>query len=207
MTIPTTSATFYPFETDCYMLVVPKFIDNSSALYDDIITGVAFEEKNIKMFGKTIPLPRLTSFHAHTETVYKYSGIRNVSTPIPVCLNPVIDKLNLVGQQLPYFTYDQKSPNSCLINYYRNGEDYIGWHADDELESYTKTPIYSVSLGATREFDVKKKSTGATTRVILDDGCLLVMYGKMFQVLYQHRVPKSSACQRGRINLTFRYHA
>jgi alkylated DNA repair dioxygenase AlkB len=201
-----TQAKFYPFEKDCYALFVPKFIDNCEALYDDIINEVSFEEKNIKMYGKTVPLPRLISFHAQTETVYKYSGIRNVSKPIPECLNPIIDKINILTAQLPYIEGKINSPNSCLINYYRNGDDYIGWHSDDELQSYTTHPIYSVSLGATRDFEIKKKSTGAVTRITLTNGSLLAMYGKLFQLEYQHRVPKSSTTYDGRINLTFRYH-
>ncbi len=97
------------------------------------------------------------------------------------------------------------APNSCLINYYRNGNDYIGWHSDDEQKSYITNPIYSVSLGDERIFQLRKKETGAIVEIKLSNGSLLVMYGEELQLKYQHRVPKSKS-DRARINLTFRYH-
>ncbi|KAJ4831101.1 hypothetical protein Tsubulata_033018 [Turnera subulata] len=48
--------------------------------------------------------------------------------------------------------------NSLLLNRYKGGNDYVGWHADDE-KLYGPTPlIASVSLGCDRHFFLKKKN-------------------------------------------------
>lgn len=47
--------------------------------------------------------------------------------------------------------------NSLLLNRYKGGNDYVGWHTDDE-KLYGSTPeIASVSFGCDREFFLKKK--------------------------------------------------
>lgn len=44
-----------------------------------------------------------------------------------------------------------------LLNRYKGGNDYVGWHADDE-KLYGSTPeIVSVSFGCDREFLLRKK--------------------------------------------------
>lgn len=44
-----------------------------------------------------------------------------------------------------------------LLNRYKAGDDYVGWHADDE-KLYGPTPeIASVSFGCERDFLLKKK--------------------------------------------------
>jgi hypothetical protein len=43
------------------------------------------------------------------------------------------------------------------LNRYKGGNDYVGWHADDE-KLYGPTPeIASLSLGCDRDFVLKKK--------------------------------------------------
>lgn len=47
--------------------------------------------------------------------------------------------------------------NSLLLNRYKGGNDYVGWHADDE-KLYGPTPeIASLSFGCERDFFLKKK--------------------------------------------------
>lgn len=99
--------------------------------------------------------------------------------------------------------------NYCLLNHYRDGEECMGYHADDESSLDPHTPIASVSLGITRHFDVRpakkdgnnKKSRVA--RIALEDGDLLLMIPPM-QDFYQHAVPAEKRITGERINLTFR---
>jgi len=55
-----------------------------------------------------------------------------------------------------------EDPSACNINLYRDGEDCVGWHADDEnlFGGLGGTcTIMSLSLGQTRTFQVKLKET------------------------------------------------
>lgn len=99
--------------------------------------------------------------------------------------------------------------NYCLCNYYRSGQDNMGYHADDEATLDPAAPIASVSLGITRSFDIrprKKTIDGKKSRVgriSLGDGDLLLMLSPM-QQHYEHSIPIEKRILGERINLTFR---
>jgi len=103
--------------------------------------------------------------------------------------------------------------NSVLVNRYENGEATIGWHQDDspELGSLESIVIGSVSLGAPRLFEIRRKPGLDTPRhlwgqrasVMLQPGSLLIMRGSM-QQHWQHRLAPDPACTAPRLNLTFR---
>ncbi len=94
--------------------------------------------------------------------------------------------------------------NSCLINLYRDGKDYIGEHSDDERD-LVKSNIASISLGATRDFVIKERAKDSKLRLVLalKPGSLVHMYG-MCQKLYKHSIPKRLRCKEPRLNITFR---
>ena len=93
--------------------------------------------------------------------------------------------------------------NSVLINYYRDGKDSNGWHADDEPELGSKPVIASLSLGAARDFHLRSKRDHSNKHKLnLQHGSLLIMRGAT-QQQWQHHVPKRASAGP-RINLTFR---
>ncbi|KAL7485796.1 hypothetical protein ACHAW6_011390 [Cyclotella cf. meneghiniana] len=100
--------------------------------------------------------------------------------------------------------------NYCLLNHYRNGEEYMSYHSDDESSLHPHYPIASVSLGCTRSFDIRQRKKGETgtkksrmNRIPLGDGDLLLMFPPM-QEHYEHCIPAEKHVVGGRINLTFR---
>lgn len=93
--------------------------------------------------------------------------------------------------------------NSCLLNFYENHDDSVGWHADDEPELGKSPTIASLSLGATREFLVRRNTDRKVFRKNLPHGSLLLMTGQM-QRDYTHCVPKACSRKSMRVNLTFR---
>jgi alkylated DNA repair dioxygenase AlkB len=194
----------YKFEDNCTALLFLNYITNPNDLLNKIIADINFEQKHIKMFGKIIKLPRLTAFAAQENHEYKYSGIINKSIEFTPYMNVLSDNLGSIGSQI---MPGSLPPNSCFMNYYKNGEDYIGWHSDDEYETYLTNPIYSISLGECRLFEIRRKKmeSAPITKIKLEPGSLLIMYGNKFQTLYEHRLPKDNSVN-ARINLTFRRH-
>jgi alkylated DNA repair dioxygenase AlkB len=91
--------------------------------------------------------------------------------------------------------------NAVLLNYYRNGQDSMGWHRDNEPEIIGKT-IASVSLGSARAFKIRHRDSKKTYTVELPAGSLLLMTG--LQKDYEHSLPKRAGNDESRINLTFR---
>ncbi|MEO8011625.1 MAG: alpha-ketoglutarate-dependent dioxygenase AlkB, partial [Dokdonella sp.] len=94
--------------------------------------------------------------------------------------------------------------NGVLANRYRDGQDSMGWHSDDERELGEQPLIASLSFGAVRRFRLRHKNSGAKPIAIeLESGSLLVMAGAT-QQNYRHDLPKTARAVGERINLTFR---
>lgn len=98
--------------------------------------------------------------------------------------------------------------NSVLLNYYRDGNDSVAWHSDDEYELGKEPLIASISFGAIRKFKVRSKSINPfelrySYDYELEDGSLLIMKGAT-QQFYQHCIPKTKKLIGPRVNLTFR---
>lgn len=93
--------------------------------------------------------------------------------------------------------------NVCLLNFYQDGTQRIGWHSDRE-EIGRSTPIASVSLGATRQFLIRAKEQWNDQATLSLQGGSLVVMENICQLQYLHAVPKEVEITEGRINLTFR---
>jgi alkylated DNA repair dioxygenase AlkB len=92
--------------------------------------------------------------------------------------------------------------NAVLLNLYRNGQDSMGWHADNEPE-IDQACIASINIGASRKFKIRKtKDHSEKADFILTHGSLLIM--KDAQKDWQHSVPKTKKNIGPRINMTFR---
>lgn len=93
--------------------------------------------------------------------------------------------------------------NICLVNYYNNGKNTIGWHSDQEEKGSTSC-IASISLGSERKFAFRKNNTLEIYKeVYLPSGSLIVMANGT-QENYQHSLLVDKNCKSPRLNLTFR---
>jgi alkylated DNA repair dioxygenase AlkB len=136
--------------------------------------------------------PRLTAWHG--EASYRYSGKTfhpEPFTPLQLLIKQAVEQAT------------GRSFNSVLLNYYRDGRDSMGFHADDERELGSEPAIASVSFGAPRTFILKHRRLPKTVKLALGDGCLLLMAGAL-QSHWVHGINKESAAPGPRINLTFR---
>lgn len=155
---------------------------------------IVWDHPAIDLFGKKVPLPRLTRWYG--EAGHTYSGVENTPAPMPAWLNKI-------RQQVEADT--ETRFNSALLNYYRGGKDGVAWHSDDEKELGPYPVIASLSFGASRKFAVRSKgAVKFTWAVELHHGDLLVMRGES-QRNYQHSVPKMAKEVGPRINITFRW--
>ncbi|GAC1585028.1 MAG: alpha-ketoglutarate-dependent dioxygenase AlkB [Candidatus Elarobacter sp.] len=172
----------------------PSFLEPAFAerALEGLATEAAWKQESIRMFGRLVPVPRLTAWHGDPGTTFTYSGLTNVPAPWTPLLSELRDRV-CAAAQVPF--------NSVLLNRYRSGDDGMGWHADDEPE--LGDVIGSVSLGATRTFRFKHRVDGERREVALANGSLLVMSGDS-QRCWLHAVPKQTRVRGPRINLTFR---
>lgn len=166
----------------------------AAAAFTRLRDETPWRAEEIRIAGRSIPMPRLTAWYGDASATYVYSGLRNEPLPWTSLLADLRAAVaEAAGAAL----------NSVLLNHYRDGRDSMGWHADDEPELGRDPVIASLSLGAPRRFvlrHAKKKNCGMT--LLLGDGALLVMAGTT-QHFYRHAVPKEESAG-ARINLTFR---
>lgn len=167
----------------------------SQAFLEDLKTTIHWKQEPIKMFGKSVMQPRLTSLYGNYGMSYGYSGIR---MPATIWTNTLLHIKDRVEQ------ITQTSFNIALLNLYRDANDSMGWHRDNEKELGTQPVIASVSFGAVRAFQVRHyKSKSSPLSLHLDNGSLLVMKGEM-QTYWEHQLPKIRQYSGVRINITFR---
>lgn len=167
----------------------------ASRALDDVIARTAWQQDTMGTPAGRVPLPRLTAWQGEPEAVYVYSGIRNV----PQAWVSAVAALKAAAEAVCGVRF-----NSVLLNRYRSGSDSMGWHADREPELGPEPVIASVSLGATRRFDLRHNATGVVRSFQLKGGSLLLMRGTT-QAEWRHRVPKEPDVRGERVNLTFRW--
>ena len=168
--------------------------DFATQAFDEIKNKNKWEQPEITIFGNTVLEPRLSTWHNELGEGYKYSGVMRRAQPFSETLSEIRNRCAEVANT-PF--------NSALVNLYRNGQDGMGWHSDNEACNGPEPTIASVSLGATRRFDMRHRKTGETIKIQLESGSLLVMAGKS-QQYWVHQVAKTKRVHEPRINLTFR---
>ena len=153
-----------------------------------------WQQPEITVYGKRHVIPRLQCFIADENVNYAYSGSKLIVEPWPDVLDAMRKRLT-AQLQIPF--------NALLVNLYRDGQDCMGWHSDDEPELGKQPTIASISLGAERVFKIKHKHTNEQQSIVLQSGSCLVMNGTS-QRDYLHSLPKQQKLKHPRINLTFR---
>lgn len=156
---------------------------------------ITWERHRLKLFGREVDAPRLSCWVGDANAVYKYSGARFAPRP----WTPALFSLRASVSNACSADF-----NSVLANLYRDGNDAMGWHSDDEQELGAVPIIASLSLGATRRFRLRDKRDPSNTAVLeLGNGDLLRMAGAT-QRHYKHDLPRTRMAVGARINLTFR---
>ena len=162
--------------------------------FHDLSNEIIWQQDVVKLFGKTYITDRKVAWYAEKPFIYRYSGQSKIALPFSPTLLDIKSRVEkLTGSEY----------NACLLNYYHNGSEGMGWHSDNEKSIRPNSSIASVSLGVSRKFQFKHKTHGLKFDLILDSGSVLDMRGET-QEFWLHALPKSKKVIGTRINLTFR---
>ena len=169
--------------------------EESGAFFRKLKQTVDWQQEEIRLYGRSIPLPRLTAWFGDAGKTYMYSGITVKPEPWTPTLLEIKGRVEEVSEVIF---------NSVLLNYYRNERDSVSWHSDDEPELGKNPVIGSVSFGDARDFQLRHK-TDKSMKINekLPNGSYLEMAGST-QHHWEHQIPKRSRAIGPRINLTFR---
>jgi alkylated DNA repair dioxygenase AlkB len=168
--------------------VCSGWLPDGDALCDELLATTPWRAERRPMYDRVVDVPRLLSFHDL------------IAGPAP---HPKIDELRqrlnaTYGDELgePFTT-----AGLCL---YRDGDDSVAWHGDKIGRGSTEdTMVAIVSLGATRTLALRPRGGGASLRLPLAHGDLLVMGGSC-QRTWEHSVPKTTKPCGPRISIQFR---
>lgn len=144
------------------------------------------------LFGRQYQIPRLQQWFGPQP--YRYSGMQLPARPLPALVEALRHRVaRAAGHEF----------NAALVNLYRDGNDCVGWHADDEPELGDEPVLASVSLGAARRFCLRHKKRRGRVDLVLEHGSLLVMSGPI-QRHWHHALPRERDLGAPRVNLSFR---
>ena len=162
--------------------------------FQSCLHDLNWETGFIKIFGKTHQIPRLQSWYADDGIEYTYSGKK-------LQRHNWNKTLIEIKQEIESITSIKF--NSVLANLYRNGNDSMGLHSDNEKELGVNPIIASLSLGESRDIHFKHKNIKTSINIPQTSGQLIVMYGQT-QKYWKHEIKKTKKFKKPRINLTFR---
>jgi alkylated DNA repair dioxygenase AlkB len=108
--------------------------------------------------------------------------------------------------------------NSSLINYYRDGNDYIKYHKDDEKVFGNNPTVVMLTFGSERDLKFKRNNYNTNYKydnftndhelnksITIKEGSLFMMMGGV-QKYYWHGVERNTEIKTPRYSLTFREH-
>lgn len=183
-------------EPGAIVLWPDAFAEESAALMQALCSEARFSQHRVRLFGREVPAPRLSAWHGEPGCSYRYSGVRYE----PHALGPVMQRVRARIEALCAQRF-----NCVLLNLYRDGQDSMGWHSDDEPELGPDPFIASLSLGESRRFLLRSRAEpGRRHECLLTDGSLLLMEPSL-QAAWQHALPKSRRVSGPRLNLTWRF--
>ena len=167
---------------------------DAEGLMQRLVESCDRRQERITVYGKPYLQPRLSAWYG--DHSYSYSGTRlDPASWTP----PLLDLRQRVEAHTGYRF------NCVLLNLYRDGNDAMGMHSDDERELGPRPAIASLSFGATRHFVMRHRYRRdlQTLRLPLESGSLLLMGGQT-QQYWRHGINRTRRPCGARLNLTFR---
>lgn len=191
----------------------PRFLARAEAdrFLRELMESVEFDSEEASSIRRPfsrerIPIPRRQTAYGEPGTTYAFSGTAvRARAWIPV----LCELRHLLVERLSF------ESNFVLLNHYRSGADCIGWHSDDERDLGPAPEVVSLSLGATRDFQLRPKgrtvddgrAPAITVTLPLAHGDLLVLRHPTNRD-WKHQLPRRGGRHPERIgprlNLTWR---
>lgn len=167
----------------CWVDRSERWLAGADDLLVDLASNLAWRAGRRPMYGRLVDEPRL---HATLDS--GATSARPVLAEITAALE------HRYGAGL----------SAGFVNYYRDGQDSVAWHAD-RIGVHEVDPIVAiVSLGGPRRFSLRPMQGDAPSlRLTLGSGDLLVMGGAC-QHSWEHAVPKMASAPP-RMSLSYRH--
>lgn len=141
--------------------------------------------------GREVPTPRLVAAFGDPE--FSFPDLDETL--------PWTDSLEIARERLERAAGHPF--NYALVNWYRDGADYTGWHSDKMQFHTPGTGVAILSLGAERPLQFRRIGGEKSAEILLEEGSLLLMRGSL-QEHFEHAVPADPLIEDVRLSVTFR---
>lgn len=175
---------------------MPQFYAKEMAdvYFQRLYEQLDWQQEALFIYGRRVKVPRLMAWYGDDGAHYRYSGVDHQPQAWTAELLTLKDDIDAICGQVF---------NSVLANLYRDGQDSMGCHADNEKELGLNPIIASLSFGDSRLLRFRHNKTRQKLDLELAHGDLLLMAGEL-QHHWRHELPKTRKPKQPRINLTFR---
>ena len=171
--------------------------EEADRIFQDLEKEIEYfpsEKTMVAIFNKRYPVPRKVTAYGDESLTYTFCG-NTLPTKPPT---PILMELFKEASKL----LKKGSFNYVLINRYKDGNDKIGSHKDNEKDMHPFSPIVTFSFGAERTM-IFKRPNFDSIKVPLKNGSVLVMNPPTNKFWY-HEIPRETKIKDVRIILTFR---
>ncbi len=163
------------------------WMHNGFDLLDCLLTADGWRAERRQMYDSVVDVPRLLCFYRTGEPV-PWPALAEARTVLAAHYHDELGE-------------DLTSIGMCL---YRTGRDSVAWHGDTIGRGATHDTVVAIlSLGASRTFALRPRGEGASLRLVLDHGDLIVMGGSCQQT-WEHALPKTARNVGPRVSVQFR---
>ena len=146
---------------------VPGWVSGHDALFDELERGLAWRRETMKMYDKTVVVPRLLA-----------------KVPLGGAGQPLVDEMRKAISK--HYREEFIYMTAAL---YRDGSDSVAFHGDTTARNMIEALVATVSLGSPRRFLMKPADGGPSISFALGRGDL-VMMGGTCQRTWRHGIPK-----------------
>ena len=171
----------------------------SAAELEALTAQLAAQEPTTFMaYGRECTMRRKMLFFG--EGGYRFSG---QTCAAAAAMDPVVQRCLAAAQEwLP-------GANAALVNLYKDGNEYISAHRDNEAQHAAGSPILTFSFGAVRTFRIRKWEAGKSHPTLHDaplpSHSVAVMHG--MQQHFTHEIPVQRRVTYSRLSVTVRQFA
>lgn len=193
------------------IFVHKNFLNTQDAekLFRDIMENIDFQQwyhmpsreaeepKPLKRIKRILVNPNPDGSLPYYRFTVNDQAAHGMLCPMPDFMTDLCARINdVLGTEL----------NHIVILLYRDGDDSIGFHKDKTLDLDEKSPIVSVSLGATRTYCLRDHNLNPKIHqeIDLENGTMLVLGPKTNENFYHAIKASEDKTIAPRISITFR---